>query len=63
MAKGPYIIFEHYNWGALITAQDLHMRTPLIVAIMSGNRRAVSVQLEWQFVAGTDVLEKLDSVV
>lgn len=32
-----------------------------MVAIMPGNRRAASVQLEWKFVAGTDLLDKVDS--
>jgi len=61
VAKGPNIIYELCNRGALITAQDHLLRTPLMIAIMSGNRLAASVQLEWQFLAGTDLLAKVDS--
>ncbi len=61
MAKGPNVIFELCKRGANVTAQDCLGRTPLMIAIMSSNRQAAAVQLEWQFAVGTDLLGKVDS--
>jgi hypothetical protein len=47
--------------GANVTAQDCLGKTPLMIAIMSSNRPAAAVQLEWQFAVGTDLLVKVDS--
>jgi ankyrin repeat protein len=61
VSKGPNIIFELCKRGANVTAQDCLGRTPLMIAIMSSNRQAAAVQLEWQFAVGTDLLVKVDS--
>jgi ankyrin repeat protein len=61
VAKEPNVIFELCKRGANVTAQDCLGRTPSMIAIMSSNRQAAAVQLEWQFAVGTDLLAKVDS--
>jgi len=59
--KDGNIVREICKKGAIITIPDGNLRTPLMTAIMSNNRRAAAVLLEWEFVAGTDLLDKTDA--
>jgi ankyrin repeat protein len=58
---GIYIVRDLCKKGANITIPDSNLRTPLMTAIMSNNRRAAAVLLEWELIAGIDLLDKTDA--